>query len=109
MLKLSSNYTYFLCEGSVDLRKGMYRLADLVYQTMHQNPQSGDVFIFLSKNRKTIKLLHYDRNGYVLYVKKLDEGQFLKPVFDKKSATYCLDWRKFFLLMESATIRSLKI
>ena len=41
----------------------------------------GDAFIFYNKKYDTVKILHYDMNGYVIYQKWFDDGKMLKPKF----------------------------
>lgn len=43
---------------------------------------SDETFIFYSKRYDTLKVLHYDLNGYVIYQKWFDDGKQLKPQFD---------------------------
>ena len=80
MLGLNPSMRFYLCEGPVDMRKGIFTLAELVRKIMGKEPSTGDIFIFLSKDRRNIKILHHDTGGYVLYWKKLDKDRFLLPV-----------------------------
>lgn len=62
MLGLSATYNYYLFNGSVDMRKGVFGLAEAVRSEMAENPlNSNNVFIFMAKNRKVVKILHYER------------------------------------------------
>ena len=47
-------------------------------------PTSGDVYIFVGRRRNTMKLLHYEREGYVLYYKRLERGRFYNRIFLKE-------------------------
>ena len=76
MLGLNPSMRFYLCEGPVDMRKGIFTLAELVRKIMGKEPSTGDIFIFLSKDRRNIKILHHDTGGYVLYWKKLDKDRF---------------------------------
>lgn len=87
----------------------MDRLADIVQREMQRNPRSGEVFIFLSKSRKTIKLLHYQRGGFVLYIKRLDDGKFLKPIFNEDRNCYELSWTNFVMLLEGIVRSFMKV
>ena len=62
---------FYLCHGSVDMRKGIVSLSELVRRKMNACPENGDVFIFLGKDRRNLKILRHESNGYVLYWKKL--------------------------------------
>ena len=37
---------------------------------------NGDVYVFVGKSRTTMKLLHWERGGYVMYYKRLEQGRF---------------------------------
>ncbi len=43
------------------------------------DPTSGDGFIFVNKRRTLIKILVWDRNGYVIYYKRLEKGTIEIP------------------------------
>lgn len=66
MLGLSFHMNFYLCEGAVDMRKGIVSLSELVRLKMNSSPETGDVFIFLSKERRNLKILRHETNGYVL-------------------------------------------
>lgn len=57
------------------MRKSFNTLAGLVLGMGHQIIE-GDVFAFVSRNRKRAKVLWYDGNGLCLLAKRLDSGQF---------------------------------
>ena len=61
------------------MRKSFDGLSGIVRSDLNRNPTSGDVFIFLNKRRNQIKLLHWERGGFVLYYKRLEKGTFTPP------------------------------
>ena len=68
MLGLSANLNYYLFNGNVDLRKGIFRLCESIREEMSLDPSdSSNVYMFMSRNRKVVKILHYERGFYVLY------------------------------------------
>lgn len=79
MLSLSSGCRYFLYQQPCDMRCGIYALAGLVQNNLEQNPLSGDIFIFIGKRGNQIRLLQWDRDGYALYIKRLERGTFERP------------------------------
>ena len=66
----------FVFTKPCDMRSGFYRLADLVKAGTKLNPLSGDLFVFLSRCRKRIKILYWDKDGYALWYKGLEAGIF---------------------------------
>ena len=104
MLGLSSHMNFYLCEGAVDMRKGIVSLSELVRRKMKCSPETGDVFIFLGKDCRNLKILRHETNSYVLYWKKLDRERFLLPVFNVDTDRYEISWDKLVVLLQG-TIR----
>ena len=69
----------FLAREAMDMRRGMDRLSSWVQSTLNEDPYVGDVFVFLSKNRKRVKYLVWDVSGYWLAMKRLESGRFPRP------------------------------
>ncbi|HZE04517.1 MAG TPA: IS66 family insertion sequence element accessory protein TnpB [Solirubrobacteraceae bacterium] len=59
-----------------DLRKGFDGLAGLVTSALGRDPLSGDLFLFVSRNRQRAKVLLWDGTGLCLYAKRLERGRF---------------------------------
>jgi hypothetical protein len=108
MFALTSGMTYILCSHCIDMRKGIYSLYQYVQTGMHRNPLSGEVYLFMGRNRDTVKILHWDNDGFVLYTKKLERGTFEAPCFNSGSCCYEMKWSTFVLIMEGISIRSAK-
>ena len=60
---------------SIDMRKSYDGLYGLI-KSFHSNPLSGDLFLFLSKDRQKAKALYWDGNGLVILMKRLEQGRF---------------------------------
>lgn len=82
------------------MRKGMNSLCGVVQNQMGYDVRMGDVFIFISRNRTTIKLLHAEDGGLVLYIKRLEQGTFRMPAYDPESRSYPMDWRDLVMMVE---------
>ena len=70
---------YFLYDQSTDMRKGIDSLCGIVRNKMGGNLLSGDGFVFLNRSRDRLKLLVWDRTGFVLYYKRLSKGTYERP------------------------------
>ena len=64
---------------SVDMRKQFNGLVGLVQNALQEDPLSGDLFIFFNRRRNYMKLVTWDRTGYCLFAKKLEQGKFSLP------------------------------
>lgn len=60
---------------AIDMRKSYDSLYGLI-KSFHSNPLSGDLFLFLSKDRKKAKAMYWDGNGLVILMKRLEQGRF---------------------------------
>lgn len=75
----SDRYRYFIYRSACDMRKGYDGLSGLVRNELKKDPLWGDVFIFLSRQRNNIKILHWHQDGFVMYSKRLEKGTFELP------------------------------
>lgn len=100
MFCLSDTMRYFLCPGKTDMRKGMNSLCGVVQNQMGYDVRMGDVFIFINRSRSTMKLLHAEDGGLVLYMKRLEEGTFRIPPYDVNSRSYPMQWRDLVMMVE---------
>jgi transposase len=77
--QLSAAVRVFLCTRPTDLRKGFDGLSGLVQEGFGQDPLSGHLFLFLNRRRDRIKILYFDRDGLVIWYKRLEVGSFQNP------------------------------
>ena len=107
MLALTGSLRYYFVEGVTDMRLGQYRLCRVIEQLLHRNPYNGDVFIFMNRSRRVIKIIRYDNEAYILYVKSLDRDlKFMKvksdmPVISQNGdgLHYQIKWKHLVLLL----------
>lgn len=69
----------YLSTSSTDMRKGFDSLAELVRQSLGHDPLSGHLFLFVGRHKDRIKILYWDKDGYALWYKRLEEGTFRLP------------------------------
>lgn len=82
------------------MRKGMNSLCRVVHDKMGYDVRMGDVFIFINRQRTTMKLLHAEDGRLVLYIKRLEEGTFRLPSYDKENKSYPMQWHDLVLMIE---------
>ncbi len=76
MLTLPSSVRIFVAAEAVDLRRGFDGLAAATRSVMREEPESGHLFVFLNRRRNRIKVLVWDRTGYLIVYKRLERGTF---------------------------------
>lgn len=79
MLSLPSSVRIWLASQPTDLRKSFDTLAELVRQQLHNDPLSGQLFVFRNKRADRVKLLYWDEDGFVILYKRLEVGTFRFP------------------------------
>jgi len=70
----------WLCRQAVDFRKGINGLSILVEEQLIRNPFSGQLFVFINRARDKIKILYWERSGFCLWQKRLEQERFKWPV-----------------------------
>ena len=77
--QLSAAVRVFLCTRPTDLRKGFDGLSGLVQECFSQDLLTGHLFLFLNRRRDRMKILYFDRDGLVIWYKRLEVGCFQNP------------------------------
>ena len=103
MFCINDTMHYHLCPGCTDMRKGINSLIGIVKERMSADVRNGDVFIFISRSRQLMKLIHAEDGGMVMYVKRLEAGRFRLPDYDERSNSYPMEWRDLVVMVESIT------
>ena len=102
MFSLGSCHNYHFYRKSCDMRKSFNGLSGLVKNELNREPTSGDVFVFLNRNRTHLKLLHWERGGFVLYYKRLERGSFTPPVIKGNQTSFT--WPQLVLMIEGIIV-----
>jgi transposase len=89
------------------MRKSFYSLASLVQEQMQTDPLSGDIFIFLSRRRNHIKLLRWERDGFALYSKRLEQGTYELPGPGKESP-FVITHQQLILILEGICLQQIR-
>ena len=76
MISLLPGSRVFAYVGPVDMRKGYDSLAALVEQDLKRDVLSGELFLFVARNRVRAKVLVFDGSGLCLLAKRLEKGRF---------------------------------
>lgn len=76
MLTLPACVRIFVAAEPVDLRRGFDGLAAATREVIRQDPLSGHLFVFLNRRNNRVKVLVWDRTGYLLLYKRLERGTF---------------------------------
>lgn len=69
---------YIVC-GRTDMRKSIDGLLAIVHDTFQMDPYSNSLYLFCGRRCDRIKALHYEKDGFVLLYKRLDEARYQWP------------------------------
>jgi transposase len=104
----SASMRIWLAVAPADMRCGFDRLAELAQVVTSQNPMDGHLFLFRGRGGDRLKILYWDRDGYALWYKRLEEGLFKLPRFDEKAQSVELRASELAMLLDGIDLRSVK-
>ncbi len=103
MLALSAHLKFYLYPQAVDMRQSFDGLSGLVTTGLGRDPLSGEVYVFVNRRRDRLKLLVWDRGGFWIFYKRLEQGTFQRP-----AATGVLPYEELLLILEGIDLTSIK-
>lgn len=103
MFSLTSSMRYYLYSHPADMRRSFYTLSGMVTNLMGRNVQDGDVYIFINRPCTSMKILHMECGGLVIYQMKLESGSFKLPVFDDNTNTFQTSWQDLMMMVQGVT------
>lgn len=105
MLNLPPTMRVWLAVEPCDMRRSFRGLSGLV-RRLQLDPLSGHLFCFVNLRRTLLKLLVYDRSGYLILYKRLSRGTFQLPVVQEGQARVALDPATFAMMLEGIDLRT---
>ena len=87
------------------MRKSFDGLCGLVSAQLGHNPTSGEVFVFINRRRDRIKLLRWERGGFVLYYKRLETGTIELPQNENGGH---LEWPDLVMMVEGISLANIQ-
>lgn len=106
MLTLPASVRIYVAADPVDLRRGFDGLAATTRSVIQEDPLGGHLFVFLNRRRNRIKLLTWDRTGFLLLFKRLERGTFQLPTQPQAGRRHIeLDAGDLGLMLEGVDLR----
>ena len=100
MMMLPASVKVFLCTQPTDMRCGFNKLSMLAEYVMGQDPLTGHLFVFFNKAGDKCKILWWDRTGYALWYKRLEEGTFERLPCPDQTTSLEIDMAKLSWILE---------
>jgi len=98
----------YLHTAATDMRKGFDSLAALVREGLGYDPLSGHLFLFVGRDKDRIKILYWDKDGYALWYKRLEEGTFRLPPAKSHGVSVELKASELAMLLAGIDLTSIK-
>jgi transposase len=108
VLDQATTLRIWLAAQPADMRCGFDRLAELARSVTGQDPLSGHLFIFRSRGGDRLKILYWDRDGYALWYKRLEEGTFKLPRLDGSGASVELRASELAMMLDGIDLKSIR-
>lgn len=79
MMHLPASVRVYLCTSPCDMRRSFDGLHALVTNSLQLDALAGHLFVFSNRRRDRIKILYWDRDGFAVWAKRLEEGTYAMP------------------------------
>lgn len=100
MITLPTAVRIYLGSAPMDMRKSIDGLMAIVEHELRQDAYSGHLFVFVSRGGDRVKILTWDKGGFVLYYKRLERGRFRLPHMDPNAQAVELDATQLSMLLD---------
>jgi transposase len=89
-----------------DMRKSYDGLYALTRHALGCDPLSGELFAFINRRATQIKVLYFDRSGFCVWSKRLEQGRYVSDL--SRVATREMDWTGLKLLLEGIEVKGVR-
>ena len=98
----------WMASEATDMRCGFDRLAERVTAVVGEDPLSGHLFLFRSRRGDRLKILHWDRDGFVVWYKRLEVGVFKLPRVEQGARSVELRASELAMILDGIDVSKLK-
>jgi len=98
----------YLYAKNVDMRKSFNGLHAIIQSEFQRDVRLGDLFLFLNRRLDRIKLMHWDRDGLVIWMKRLERGTFQRPRCPPDAEHLVMDPTDLAILLSGIELTSVK-
>jgi len=100
VLTLPAAVRIFIGSNPIDMRKSIDGLQAVVEAELQEDAYSGHLFVFVSRRADRVKILAWDKGGFVLFYKRLERGQFKLPHIDQGTMAVEIDATQLAMLLD---------
>lgn len=85
MIYLPASVRVYLAMAPCDMRRSFDGLFALVHESLALDAFAGHLFVFANKRRDRVKILYWDRDGFAIWAKRLEEGTYAMPFSERET------------------------
>lgn len=108
MLPIFPRLRFFFYPHATDMRKNFDGLSGIISAELGRDPLSGDIFVFVNRRRDRIKLLVWDRTGFWIFYKRLEQGTIQIPKNPAHQSAIEISYDVLMMLLEGIDVGSVK-
>ncbi len=108
MLSLSPSIRIFVHVEPTDMRKQYNGLNAIVTHSLQQDIMTGDYFVFFNRLKQRCKILYWDRDGLVIWAKRLEKGRFQIPTGREGELTVQVDGTTLVMILGGVDLKSVQ-
>lgn len=109
MLGLPPSVRIYFATELTDMRNGIDGLRAIVEGALRHDPYDGHLFVFVGKSKDKVKVLFWDRSGFVLYMKRLEKGRFQLPLIDAKRKQVEMEPAQLAMLLDGIDLNARRL
>ena len=108
MLSLSPSIRIFVHTRPTDMRKQFNGLQAIVTHALGQDVMTGDYFVFFNRRQHRCKILYWDRDGLVVWAKRLERGRFQTPAANDDAIKVEIDGTTLVMILGGVDLQSVQ-
>jgi len=98
----------YLYAQDVDMRRSFDGLMAIVQTEFNRDIRQGDFFLFINKRRDRLKILWWDGDGLAIFMKRLEQGTYQRPLVEGDAHHVPMDRTELALLLSGIELTSVK-
>lgn len=104
----SESRQYHLYRKETDMRKGFDSLCGIIQNELGKRVLDGDAFIFINKPRTHIKLIVWEKGGFSIFYRRLEEGTFEVPAFNLDADSLQISCDQLHFILHGISLKAIK-
>jgi len=104
VLTIPRSVRIFIGSAPIDMRKSIDGLYAIVKEELREDPYTGHLFVFVSRRCDRVKILTWDKGGFLLVYKRLERGVFKLPHMDPSKMAVEIDATQLAMLLDGIDV-----